>query len=65
MIKNTTSRSSMDQRIDSLKLSEPDRQAAKEHMREADRFADLFGHAADKLRSAEGLLASLFVQRAQ
>jgi len=65
MIDNTTSRSSMDRRIDSLKLSELDRRTAKEHMRDADLVAGFVGRAADKLRSAEELLASLFVQRAQ
>jgi len=65
MIKNTDSHSSMDQRIDSIHVSESNRQIAKEHMRDADFVADLICRAAKKLRSAEGLLSRLFVHRTQ
>ena len=65
MIKNANSYSSMDQRIDSIRVSESDRQIAKEHMRYADFVADLICRATEKLRSAEGLLSRLFVHRTQ
>ena len=65
MIKNGNSYSSMDQRIDSIRVSESDRQIAKEHMRDADFVADLICRAAEKLRSAEDLLSRLFVHRTQ
>ncbi|HKC53630.1 MAG TPA: hypothetical protein VKC33_03185 [Burkholderiales bacterium] len=65
MIKNANSYSSMDQRIDSVRVSESDRQIAKEHMRDADFAADLICRAAEKLRSAEDLLSRLFVHRTQ
>jgi len=54
----------MDQRIDSIRASESDRQIAKEHMRDADFVADLICRATEKLRSAEGLLSRLFARRA-
>ncbi len=56
--------SSMDQRIDTIRVSESDRQIAKEHLRDADFVADLIFRAAENLRSAEGLLSKLFVHRA-
>ena len=65
MIKNGNSYSSMDQRIDSIRVSESDRQIAKEHMRDADFVADLVCRATEKLRSAEELLSRLFVHRTQ
>jgi len=65
MIKNANSYSSMNQRIDSIRVSESDRQIAKEHMRDADFVADLICRAAEKLRSAEDLLSRLFVHRTQ
>ena len=63
MIKNGNAHSSMDQRIDSIRVSESDRQIAKEHMRDADFVADLVCRATEKLRSAEELLSRLFAQR--
>ncbi|HYQ94043.1 MAG TPA: hypothetical protein VEP70_04345 [Burkholderiales bacterium] len=63
MIKNGNSYSSMDQRIDSIRVSESERQIAKEHMRDADFVADLVCRASEKLRSAEELLSRLFAQR--
>lgn len=63
MIKNGNSYSSMDQRIDSIRVSESERQIAKEHMRDADFVADLVCRATEKLRSAEELLSRLFAQR--
>jgi hypothetical protein len=63
MIKNANSYSSMDQRIDSMRVSESERQIAKEHMRDADFVADLVCRATEKLRSAEELLSRLFAQR--
>ena len=65
MIKNGNSYSSMDQRIDSIRVSESERQIAKEHMRDADFVADLVCRATQKLRSAEELLSRLFVHRPQ
>ena len=65
MIKNGNAYSSMDQRIDSIRVSESDRQIAKEHMRDADFVADLICRATEKVRSAEGLLTRLFAHRAQ
>ena len=64
MIKNANAYSSMDHRIDSIRVSESDRQIAKEHMRDADFVADLICRATEKLRSAEGLLSRLFAHRA-
>ena len=63
MIKNGNSYSSMDHRIDSIRVSESERQIAKEHMRDADFVADLVCRATEKLRSAEELLSRLFAQR--
>jgi hypothetical protein len=63
MIKNANSYSSMDQRIDSMRVSESERQIAKEHMRDADFVVDLVCRATEKLRSAEELLSRLFAQR--
>ena len=63
MIKNGNSYSSMDQRIDTILVSESERQIAKEHMRDADFVADLVCRATEKLRSAEELLSRLFAQR--
>jgi len=65
MIKNGNAYSSMDQRIDSIRVSESDRQIAKEHMRDADFVADVICRATEKLRSAEELLSRLFVHRTQ
>ena len=63
MSKNGNAYSSMDQRIDGIRVSESDRQIAKEHMRDADYVADLVCRATGKLRSAEELLSRLFAQR--
>ena len=63
MIKNTDSYSSMDQRIDSIRVSESDRQIAKEHMRDADFVADLICRAGESLRSAGELLNGIFANR--
>ena len=65
MTKITNSYSSMDQRIDSIRVSESDRQIAREHMRDADFVADLICRATEKLRSAEELLSRLFARRVQ
>ena len=56
--------SSIDQHIENIRVSESDRQIAKEHMRDADFVADLICRAVENLRSAEGLLSKLFVHRA-
>jgi hypothetical protein len=63
MIKNANSYSSMDRRIDSIRVSESDRRIAKEHMRDADFVADLVCRAAEKLRSAEEMLSRMFAHR--
>ena len=60
---NMNAYSSMDQHIDKIRVSESDRQIAKEHMRDADFVADLICRAAENLRSTEGLLGRLFVLR--
>jgi len=65
MSKNRNGHSSMDRRIDTIRLRESDRQAAKAHMRDADIAAELIFRTAENLRSAEGLLARLFVQHAR
>jgi hypothetical protein len=62
---NTNAYSSMDQRIDNIRVSESDRQTAKEHMRDADFMANLICRAAENLRSVEGLLGRLLVHRVQ
>jgi len=53
--------SSMDQRIENIRVSESDRQIAKEHMRDADFVADLICRATENLRSTERLLGRRFV----
>jgi hypothetical protein len=63
MIKNTDLQSSMDLRIDSIRVSESDRQIAKEHMRDADFVADLVCRAAESLRSVGQLLNGIFANR--
>ena len=55
--------SSMDHRIENIRVSESDRQIAKEHMRDADFVADLICRATENLRSAESLLSGLFARR--
>ena len=62
---NVNAYSSMDQRIDDVRMSEGDRRIAKEYMRDADFVADLVCRAAENLRTAEGLLSRLFVQHAK
>ena len=59
MGKNLTSISSTDQRIDSIRLRESDRKAAKAHMRDADIVAELFYRAVENLRSGREILAHL------
>ena len=63
MIKNANSYSSMDQRIDSIRVSKSDRQIAKDHMRDADFVADLVCRTAESLRSVGELLDGLFANR--
>ena len=63
MIKNADSYSSMDRRIDSIRVSESDRQIAKEQMRDADFVADLLCRAAESLRSIGELLDGIFANR--
>ena len=63
MIKNANSYSSMDRRIDSIRVSESDRQIAKEHMRDADFVAELVCRAAESLRSIGELLNGIFANR--
>ncbi|TMH55525.1 MAG: hypothetical protein E6H62_06965 [Betaproteobacteria bacterium] len=63
MIKNADSYSSMDRRIDSIRVSESDRQIAKEQMRDADFVADLVCRAAESLRSLGELLNGIFANR--
>jgi hypothetical protein len=60
---NMNTNSSMDQHIDNIRVSESDRQIAKEHMRDADFVADLICRATGNLRSTEGLLGRLFALR--
>ena len=63
MIKNASPYSSMDRCIDSIRVSESDRQIAKEQMRDADFVADLVCRAAEKLRSIGELLNGIFANR--
>ena len=58
---NMNAYSSMDQHIDKIRVSESDRQIAKEHMRDADHVADLICRATENLRSTERLLGRRFV----
>ena len=64
MTGNVSQYPSLDQRIDNIRVSESDRQIAKEHMRDAAFVADLICRAAENLRSTEGFLGKLFVHRA-
>ena len=64
MIKNRNAYPSMVQRIDSIRVSDSDRQIAKEHMRDAEFAADLVCRACENFRSAEMLLSKLFAHRA-
>ncbi len=65
MIKNADSYSSMDRRIDSIRVSESDRQIAKEQMRDADFVADLVCRASENLRSLGEFLNGVFANRAR
>jgi len=65
MIKNGNAYSSMDQRIDSIRVSESDRQIAKEHMRDADFVFVNVWRAAESLRSVGDLLNGIFANRAR
>jgi hypothetical protein len=65
MIKNATSHSSMEQRIDQIGLSKSDRRLAKEHMRDADFAADLICRATGNLWSVGDLLSAVFANRAR
>jgi hypothetical protein len=56
--------SSMDHRIENIRVSESDRQIAKEHMRDADFVADLICRVVEKVRTAEELVGKLFARRA-
>jgi len=64
MIRNVSQYPSMDPRIGNIRMSESDRQIAKEQMRNAEFVADLICRAAENLRSGEGFLGKLFVHRA-
>jgi hypothetical protein len=55
----------MVQRIDDIRLSESDRQLAKEHMLEADFVADIICHASENLRSVGEFLSGVFANRAK
>jgi hypothetical protein len=63
MIKNANAYSSMDHRIDSIRVSESDRQIAKEHMHDADFVADVICRAAESLQSVGELLNGMFANR--
>ncbi len=65
MIRNASPYSSMDRRIDSIRVSESDRQIAKEHMRDADFVADLVCRASENLRSLGEFLNGVFANRAR
>ena len=56
--------SSMDHRIENIRVSESDRQIANEHMRDADFVADLICRVVEKVRTAEELVGKLFARRA-
>jgi hypothetical protein len=55
--------SSMEQRIDDIRLSESDRRLANEHMHEADVVADLICRAVENLHSVGELLGGVFANR--
>jgi len=63
--KNRNVHSSMDRRIDNVRLHEGDREAVKAHMHDADVVAELFERAVENLRSSRQSLASIFVRRAR
>ncbi len=65
MIRNASPYSSMDRRIDSIRVSESDRQIAKEHMRDADFVAELVCRASENLRSLGEFLNGVFANRAR
>jgi len=65
MAKNGKAYSSMDRRIDSIRVSESDRQIAKEQMRDADFVADLVCRASENLRSLGEFLNGVFANRAR
>ena len=65
MAKNGKAYSSMDRRIDSIRVSESDRQIAKEHMRDADFVAELVCRASENLRSLGEFLNGVFANRAR
>ena len=59
MIKNADSYPSLDRRIDSIRVSEADRQIAREHLRDADFVADLICRAVENVRTAKGFMRKL------
>jgi len=63
MSKKVNGFSSLDERIEGIRMRESDRRIAKAHMRDADVVADLILRAAEKLRPGKDVLASLFAKR--
>ena len=59
MIKNVKSTSSMDRRIAEIRVRECDREAARQHMHDADVVAELFYRAVENLRSGRKMLVGL------
>ena len=65
MTSQLNSHSSMEQRIDQIRLSKSDRRLAKEHMRDADFVTGLICRAAGNLWSVGDLLSGVFANRAR
>jgi len=60
---NMNAQTSMDQRIDSIRASESDRQTAREGMHDAELVADLLCRAGNTLRFAGEILGKLLAEQ--
>jgi len=60
---NTNTQTSMDQHIDNIRVSESERQIAKEGMHDAELVADLLCRAGNTLRFAGEILGKLLAQQ--
>jgi hypothetical protein len=60
---NMNAQTSMDQRIDSIRASESDRQTAREEMHDAELVADLLCRAGNTLRFAGEILGKLLAEQ--
>jgi len=60
---NTNTQTSMDQHIDNIRVSESERQIAKEGMHDAELVADLLCRAGNTLRFAGEILGKLLAEQ--